>query len=211
MKRVVILGASGHAKVVSFVLRLAGHQVVGFLDDDSALHGMEVMGLPVLGANELAPRLDVDAAIVGIGDNPSRRMWYERLQGWSIPLVNAIHPSALIAQGVALGQGTAVLGNVSINVEAQVGSNVILNTGAIVGHDCTVASHVHVGPGVILCGGVRVGEGAFLGAGAVVIPEQEIGEGSVIGAGTVVISSIPAGVVAVGNPARILRPVGTFN
>jgi len=76
-----------------------------------------------------------------------------------------------------------------------------------VGHDCTVASHVHVGPGAILCGGVRIGEGAFLGAGAVVIPEQEVGAGSIIGAGTVVISSIPAGVVAVGSPARILRPV----
>jgi len=207
MKRVVVLGASGHAKVVAFVLRLSGYEVVGFLDDDPALHGAVVMGLPVLGANDLVSRLDMDGAIVGIGDNPSRRTWFEQLRGWGIPLVNAIHPSAIIAQGVALGQGTAVLGNVSINVEAQVGDNVILNTGAIVGHDCTVASHVHVGPGVILCGRVRIGEGVFLGAGAVVIPEQEVGAGSIIGAGTVVISSIPAGVVAVGSPARILRPV----
>lgn len=208
MGRVVILGAGGHAKVVGFILRLSGHEVVGFLDDDPALHGKEVLGMPVLGANDLAPHLDIDAAIVGIGDNAARRMWYERLRGWGIPLVNAIHPSALIAQGVTLGQGTVMLGNVSVNVEVQVGDNVILNVGAIVGHDSVIASHVHIGPGVILCGGVRVGEGAFLGAGAIVIPGQEIGAGSVIGAGTVVISSIPPGVVAVGNPARIVRQVG---
>jgi UDP-perosamine 4-acetyltransferase len=204
-KHVAVLGAGGHAKVVAFVLGLSGYHVVAFTDDDPLLQGRQVLGIPVAGTHEVIPHLGVDAAVVGIGDNYCRQRWYRQLLTWGVPLVNAIHPSALIAQGVVLGQGVAVLARVSINVEAQVGSNAIVNTGAIVGHDCVVGEHAHVGPGAILCGAVRVGALAFLGAGTIVIPSCSIGERSVIGAGTVVLSDVPANVVAVGNPSRVVR------
>ena len=48
----------------------------------------------------------------------------------------------------------------------------------------------------------------WIGAGAVVVPGVTIGDNSVIGAGSVVTRDIPANVVAVGNPCRILREIG---
>ena len=55
---------------------------------------------------------------------------------------------------------------------------------------------------------VHIGENVWIGAGAVIVPGVRIGDNSVIGAGSVVTRDIPPGVVAVGNPCRILREIG---
>ena len=55
---------------------------------------------------------------------------------------------------------------------------------------------------------VHIGRNCWLGAGVLVMPGVTIGENTVIGAGSVVTKDIPANVVAVGNPCRVLRPIG---
>lgn len=55
---------------------------------------------------------------------------------------------------------------------------------------------------------VTIGKNCWLGAGAVVMPGVTIGDNTVIGAGSIVTKDIPSGVVAVGNPCRVLREVG---
>ena len=55
---------------------------------------------------------------------------------------------------------------------------------------------------------VHIGNNCWLGANVVVMPGVSIGENTVVGAGSVVTKDIPAGVVAVGNPCRVMRPVG---
>lgn len=54
---------------------------------------------------------------------------------------------------------------------------------------------------------VRIGRNCWLGAGVIVLPGVTIGDGTVIGAGSVVTKDIPAGVVAVGNPCRVMRQI----
>ena len=55
---------------------------------------------------------------------------------------------------------------------------------------------------------IRIGDGVWIGGGAIVLAGVTIGDGSVIGAGSVVRHDVPAGVVAAGNPARIIRTLG---
>lgn len=55
---------------------------------------------------------------------------------------------------------------------------------------------------------VRIGRNCWIGTGAVILPGVTIGDDTVIGAGSVVTKDIPAGVVAVGNPCRVLREIG---
>ena len=55
---------------------------------------------------------------------------------------------------------------------------------------------------------VVIGRNCWIGAGAILLPGVHIGDGTVIGAGSVVTKDIPANVVAVGNPCRVLRPIG---
>lgn len=55
---------------------------------------------------------------------------------------------------------------------------------------------------------VRIGRNCWIGAGAVIVPGVTIGDNTVIGAGSIVTKDIPANVVAVGNPCRVLREIG---
>lgn len=55
---------------------------------------------------------------------------------------------------------------------------------------------------------VHIGRNCWIGAGSIILPGVSIGDGTVIGAGSIVTRDIPSGVVAVGNPCRVMRPVG---
>ncbi len=206
MIQVVGIGAGGHAKVVLDILRLMNeYRVVALLDRNCV--GESVGGVPVLGGDELLPRLraeGVAAAFIGVGgvgDN-TRIKLFEKAQAAGFIVINAIHPAAVLAPSVQLGQGIAIMAGVIVNPDTRIGDNVIINTGAIVEHDCEIASHAHISPGAVLCGGVRVGMEAHIGAGATVRQYVTVGERALVGAGAVVIKDVPPGVVVLGVPAR---------
>lgn len=209
-QRIVIIGAGGHAKVVYNSLKLSFQTVgrgvvIGFVDDNSRLWGKTLLGIPILGPIEGLVNLDINAVIVGIGDNKARKHLYEWAKSKGYHLVNAIHPTAVIAEDVAIGEGVAIFGTVVVNPGSAIGNNVILNTGCTIDHDCLIADHVHIAPGAHLAGGVVVGEGTFVGTGASVIPYRKIGCWSIIGAGGVVIEDIEDRVTAVGLPAKVIK------
>ncbi len=205
-KRIIILGAGGIAKVFHDALQASGYTVVGFLDDNPALVGTEVLGLPVLGATSKAAELtDIDGAVVGIGDNRARKTLYNRLHAWGVPVVNAIHPAAIISPHATLGGGVAVFPTAIVEAGVRVGNNVLVNTACVLAHDVQVQDHAHVAIGSMLAGGVEIGEGCFLGAGAIVIPYKKVGNWSIVGAGAVVTADLPDHVTAVGVPAKIIK------
>lgn len=212
MLRVVGLGAGGHAKVLIDLLRLLGdYQVVGLVDPRQDLWGTHVLGVPVLGSDELLPRLreqGVAHAFIGVGtvgDVRVRRRLYELARSGGFQLVPAIHPRAVVAASAQLGEGPTVLATAVINAAACLGANVIVNSGAVVEHDCVLDDHVHVATGAHLAGGVHVGEGSLVGIGAAVRQGLRIGRYAVVGAGAVVVHDVPDAVVVAGVPARVLR------
>lgn len=199
-----IVGAGGHAKVVIETARAMGcFQLAGVLDDDPARVGAEVLGVPVRGAidAETVARLGVEQAVLAIGSNQVRAELAARLDGL-VCWATLIHPSAVIAPTVRLGEGTVVFAGAVIQPDAVLGRHVIVNTGASIDHDCVVGDVAHIAPGVRLAGNVCVGRGAFLGIGSCAIPGSRIGDWATIGAGGVVLGEIPTGVVAKGVPAR---------
>jgi len=212
--RVLILGAGGHAQVVADIL-LRAHEAgadcrpVGFLDDNLALAGTQIMGLQVLGAITRLDEFDHDAVIVGIGDNRARSCVFELLQERGRRIANAIHPSAVLAPDVRLGVGVTICAGVVVNTGTVIGDNVILNTGCTVDHHSRIGDHAHVAPGVHLAGSVRVGKGTLIGIGAVVIVGASIGGWAVVGAGSAVTKDIPPYATAGGVPARVIRQYGS--
>ena len=93
----------------------------------------------------------------------------------------------------------------AVCTEAQIADSVIVNTAAVVDHECVIGPGVHICPGAHLAGRVRVGMGAFVGLGANVIQCLSIGEYAVIRAGAVVLADVPAHATAVGVPARVIK------
>ncbi|MGB7160369.1 MAG: acetyltransferase [Tepidisphaeraceae bacterium] len=210
---VIILGAGGHGKVVLDILRAAGeHRPVGFVDADRTLAGTIVCGLPVLGPSNLLPKLrqqKIKGAIVAIGDNRTRRSCAALVREHGFELVNAIHPAAVVSPGATIGRNVVVCAGACICVDVKLADSVIVNTNAVVDHECEIDEAAHVCPGALLAGRVRVGAGAFVGLGAKVIQCLTIGAGAVIGAGCVVIEDVPAGATVVGVPARVIKFAST--
>ncbi len=208
-KETVILGAGGHGRVVLDILRQAGTcKPVAFLDNNPALEGRRLDGLPVLGDMSHLPDLQergVCRAIVAIGDNGVRRAMGEMLEQNGFELESAIHPAAQLATSVTLGKAAVIAAGSLICAHCQVGDYAILNTGCIVDHESMIGTCAHICPGVRLAGHVTVESGAFIGIGATVVQNVHIGFDAVVGAGAVVVSNVDPMTTVVGVPARVIK------
>ena len=199
----ILIGASGHAKVIIDILEKSG-QTVDFLVDTNE-NIKQLCGIPVIHQDEYKEELQHEL-ILSIGENQLRK----RLAAFfSTRFGKAIHPGAILASNVAIGEGTVVMVGAVVNSSTRIGRHCIINTAASIDHDCQIGDYAHISPNATLCGTVSVGEGAQVGAGAAVIPNVHIGSWAMIGAGTVVISDIPDHAVAVGNPARIIKSLNS--
>ena len=197
MRRLAIIGASGHGKVIADIARKIGYSEVVFLDDDATIH--ECGGYPVVGKSSEACTIDADV-IVGIGNADIRKRIQESISHEK--LVTLIHPDAVIAEDVEIGAGTVVMAGAVINPGVGIGKGCIINTCSSVDHDCEVGDYVHISVGSHLCGTVSVGSGTWIGAGATVSNNVAICPDSMIGAGAVVINDINESGTFVGVPAR---------
>jgi len=205
---VIGIGAGGHAKVMIDILRRAGgHTIIGLLDFDASLHDTHVLGVPVLGDDALLDQREqvgFDAAFVAIGPQAgggARQAVALHLAKRDVPIIDAIHPAAVIADDVTHGNGLTAMAGAIINPGSRLGAHVTINTAAVVEHDGELGDHVHVAPGARLGGGVSIGPGAMVGIGAIVLPGLRIGQNAMVGGGAVVVKDVPDGAIVKGVPA----------
>lgn len=206
MKRLAIIGASGHGKVVAEAALSSLWDSVEFYDDNYPTKS-ELDGLYIRGNFErMLENSDFYHGFhVAIGDNKARLKILEQLLASDLHCPNIISPSAVISQTASLGVGISIMANVVINARTIVGNGVILNTSCSVDHDCNISAGVHISPGAHLAGNVSIGNCSWVGIGSAVIEGKVIGIGSIVGAGSVVTSDIPNNVTAVGVPSRAIK------
>jgi len=206
--RVIIIGAGGHGKVVLDTLLKGDQKVSGFLDDDKDKQNINIHDVRVLGVlsdiDKFAEQLPM-GMFVAIGDNFQRKKVFLKLKELGFTLIKAISPQSYVFDKNKIGEGTLVMPEAAVNIDAEVGENCIINTGAVIEHDCKIGDHSHIASLACLAGGVIVGEEAFIGSGAVILPKIKIGRGAVVGAGAVVLEDVPEYSVVVGNPAKIIK------
>ncbi|MBD3724389.1 MAG: sugar transferase [Flavobacteriaceae bacterium] len=175
---VVIYGGGGHSKVVLDIFFNEGkYNVKEIFDDNPKVD--EIYGVKVSKTPKNSYFLNKNC-IVAIGDNATRKKIVQQLQ---TNYVMTIHPTAVISKG----------------------HHCIINTGAIVEHDCLLGDYVHISPNATLGGGIKVGEGTQIGIGASVLPNLTIGKNVIVGAGAVVVENIPDNAVVVGVPGKIIK------
>jgi sugar O-acyltransferase (sialic acid O-acetyltransferase NeuD family) len=213
--RALIVGAGAQGRVILDILRDAGNfSDIAFVDENPSLRGTEINGAPVIGAlrDTLGDAGSGTALIVAVG-NPIRRLQIGReIRAASIPLLNAVHPSAAIARSARLGSGIMVGATAVINSNAQLGDDTIINTAAVVEHDCIVSDGAVIGPGAHLGARVSVGRAAFIATGAILLSRISVGPEAVIGAGAVVTKDLSGNTMSFGVPARIVETIGAdFN
>lgn len=211
IKKVILWGATGQARVINELLDPAQYELVLVVDNrevpppikglamavgESGLRSWlaqqegqhRYWGVAAIGGMRGADRLAISALMVGL----------------DIQLMTLVHPSAYVARDAILGQGVQILANATVCTHARLGDGVIVNTGASVDHDGVIGAGTHIGPGAKLAGEVIVGARAFVATGAVVLPRIVIGDDAVVGAGAVVTRNVAPNTTVVGNPAKLL-------
>lgn len=211
-RKCVIVGSGGHARVLAECLLMQQtYEIIGFLDTDSERRGMRFFGIEVLGGEELMPTLlaeGVRTAVIGvggIGDNTPREKVFSKLLTAGFEIAGVVHPSAQISSFASVEASAQVLAGTHLGPASSIGRGAIINTGAIVEHDCRVGDFTHVASGAILGGNVMLGDYAHIGSGAVVLQSLFIGDGAIIGSGAVVTRDVPPGDVVAGVPAKRLN------
>ena len=196
LSRLMILGASGHGKVVADCAAKNGYREIVFLDDAEGL--TDCGGWPVVGKCADVNKLD-GKVIVAIGNAGIRRKLQESVE--PARLATLIHPAAVVSRAL-IGPGSVVLVGAVVNPGAEIGAGCILNTCCSVDHDCQIGDYAHIAVGAHVAGGVTVGDGTWIGAGAVVSNNIRICGGCMIGAGAAVVKDICETGTYVGVPAR---------
>lgn len=201
-RKLIIIGAGGHGKVVADTAWQMKHfKDICFLDDDEGVS--ECGGFPVVGKSREAEAYIEEADLFVAVGNPGRRQCIqERLHKMGAALPVLCHPKAVVGSGVQLGEGTVVMAGAVINPGSTVGKGCIINTCASLDHDCQVKDYVHVSVGAHLAGAVQVEERTWIGIGAAVRNNVTVSRDCVVGAGAVVVKDIGKPGIYIGVPAK---------
>jgi len=212
MKKIVLLGAGGHASVVLNILKQHDDiDIIGFTDLNYPVL-KNYKGHRILGTDEKLSEIyknkQATYAFISLGstgNNQLRKKLFNIIIDLGYKSINIIDQNSVIAKDVKLGTANLISSGVNINPDVVIGNNNIINTGTIIEHGCEIGDHVHLAPGSILAGNVKVGNLSHIGLGARVIEGINIGKNCLIGAGAVIIEDVPDNSVVVGVPGEIIK------
>lgn len=195
----VIYGGGGHGKALIELVRLnPKYSLVGIIDD-GLRSGERILDIPVLGSGQIMSTLrerDINLAanaVGGIGNLQARIAIFEHLAEAGFTCPSLIHPSAVVEPSAKLSLGDQVMPLSYIGSQAELGFGVLVNTGAVLSHDCTVGDYSNLSPGALVAGEVHIGRAVLIGMGATVNLGVEIGDGARIGNGATVKADVPRG------------------
>ena len=206
MRKIIIFGTSGHAKVVAeAIIKMNKFDLLGFIDNKKNNTNKDVYkGYKILGDDDVIISLfkvfpDL-LAHIGVGDNKIRKKIFNKFSYLQFPTI--IHPSSTISNDVTIDDGSFVGSSVSIINDSQIGKHVILNTASSIDHDTKISDFSFISPNTSIAGNVKIEENVFVGTGVKIIPNVTIKNGSIIGAGATVIKNVEANLTVIGTPAK---------
>jgi sugar O-acyltransferase (sialic acid O-acetyltransferase NeuD family) len=206
---VAVYGGGGFGREVAWLAEQCGRVVSCFVDD-GADEGRQINGIRVISLKSLIAEGSDLEVVLGVGDPRVRERLVRVIEREGLGFAELVHPRVERSRWVSWGHGAVICAGSILTTGITLGAHVQINIDCTIGHDARLADFATLAPGVHLSGWVFVGARAYLGTGAVVVNGTEeqplvIGDDAVIGAGACVTQSIPAGVVAVGVPAKPRR------
>lgn len=117
------------------------------------------------------------------------------------------HVSCQIASSVQIGSGTHIEQSTILAPYASLGEYINIKRGGNIGHHTRIDDFASINPGVTVAGKCHIERDVLIGVGCTIFDNINIGRGSIIGGGSVVTKDIPPGVIAFGNPCKVIRDI----
>jgi len=214
VERIGIIGGGsggGALIVIDSLMRSGQARAIAVFDRDPALHGREILGVPVVGDSSLAAHWcqegRIDAVVIAFNrDLAQRQATFEALEREGARFCNVIDSTAELRTGVALGRGNVILGRAYIGACASMCDNNFISGGVWLEHGNRLGSHCAFGPGVATSGNVTIGDRVRFGTGIFVEPGIGIGDDAVLASGAIVTDHVPPGRVLRVDYAQSLHP-----
>ena len=189
-KKLAIIGAGGHGKVVGEIALLNQYDTIDFFDD--RINEIKNFPFNIIGNLEFLKKSlkNYDNFFVAIGDNVVRCDKISWLKNEKKNIVSLIHPKSTVSQFSSIEAGSCVMANAVINAGTNIKAGVIINTSSSIDHDCSIEDYSHISPNCSLSGNVRVGKFTHLGTGTSVHPRINIGQNVKTGIGSKIFKNI---------------------
>ncbi len=205
-----IYGAHGLAREVYIIARKINQihhrwSEYCFIDDINEI--AEVNEVKVYKFSELMKERknnDIEV-VIAVGEPGVRDFMYQRVKDEGVRLATLIHPGVYIDETTTVSEGVVIAEGVTITDNVEIGANTYIQSHAVIGHDIKIGQHTVIGSNCQIGGGDYIGDRVFMGFLSGTTDHISIGNDSVISAGAIVFRELPEGVVAVGNPARIMK------
>lgn len=195
--KLVLVGGGGHCQSVLDTIKRVGDYESIVITDKNMPAGETTCGCVVVGGDDHLVGLFRDGyknAVITVGSikqTTVRRKLFEEVKSQGFALPTIIDPSAVVSDSAEISEGVFVGKNSTINSGCWIGVCAIINTGAIVEHNCRLGDFSHVAVGAVICGDCEIGDDVLVGANATVIQGIRIGNNSIIGAGSVILADVP--------------------
>ncbi len=212
MKKIIIFGSGGHAKVIySEIIKNKNFTFLGFVDDlkkkgeiivkgKKNFYNLGKMTHVIKNNNNLR-------GIIGIGKNFLRKKVYDNIMmlDKNFKFEKIISKNAIIDTSVIIGRGTCVVSGSVINIGTKIGNHCIINTSSSIDHDNQFKDFSSTGPGVKTGGNVSLGERSHIGIGSSVKQGVKIYEDCIIGANSYVNKNCEKKSLYFGSPIKKIK------
>ena len=190
MKKIILVGAGGHAKSCIDVIESNSKYMVFGLVDNNYKRIKNIFQYRVIGDdNDLEKiflKYRIKYAHISIGlnkDLKKRRRIFLKLKKIGFKFPKIISKKSHISRHSDIGEGSIVMHNVVINSNVRIGMNCIINTNSLIEHDSVIGDHCHISTSSTINSTVSVGNNSFIGSGTIIKQCVSIGENSFINMG----------------------------
>lgn len=194
MKKIVLIGAGGHAKSCVDIIESSKQYKIHYLFEKKLGNQLPKYQKIIYNKKNLIEvRKKIQFAFISFGQiikKFDRQKAYDELKklGFKFPVIKS--KTALVSKTANILDGSIIMHRSIVNSDVKIGYNNIVNTGSIIEHDVSIGNHNHIAPGAIINGGVKIGNNCFIGSGSIIRQGMIIKNNSFIQAGKVILKNI---------------------
>lgn len=193
MKKIILIGAGGHAKsCIDVIEGMKQFKITCLLEKKTGIQLTQYKKIVYNKKNLIGLKEKNKFALICFGQikkKYDRQKVYEELKelGYKFPIIKS--KTSYVSKTANISDGSIIMHRSVVNAYVKIGFNNIINTGSIIEHDVSIGNHNHIAPGAIINGNVKIGNNCFIGSGSIIRQGMIIKNNSFIQAGEVILKN----------------------